>query len=96
MSQTFIIAFYIALACLAVILGGRMIFPAPHANPSHISLFTIRGWAQTGRMLIMWVPSVLYITGRNIAQGLAIGLRKIVHLLERNKPTEETEESIDS
>lgn len=87
MSESLVIVFFVALGILAGLVGRRMLETdkAPTNHP-RIRLDII-GLADIARMWIVWVPRVLYITGRNIAQGMAMMFRSLAHRLEHRRHT---------
>ena len=73
--------------CSSDLVGRHMIMDTPTSpDQPHIRLDII-GLADIARMCISWVPRVLYITGRNIAQGMAMMFRSFAHRLEHKRNT---------
>lgn len=76
MSSAFLILFYIALACLAIVMGRQLLFPT-HSLPSSRTIFDITVIAGGARNFITWIPSVLKMTLVNIAGGIGIAIHAI-------------------
>ena len=90
MSSSFLILFYISLACLVVIIGRRVLFPTPQASTA-VTIFDIPVIAQGVRNFIMWIPRVLRATLVNIAGGISMAIHNIGHRLERYRHRHESE-----
>lgn len=71
MSSSFLILFYVALACLAIVMGRRLLTPSRYA-PAARTIFDIPVIAQGARQFIVWIPSILRMTLVNIAAGIGV------------------------
>jgi hypothetical protein len=76
MSSAFLILFYIALACLAVVLGRQLLIPRQY-KPASATIFNISVIASGVRHFIIWIPSILRMTLVNIAGGIVLAIRAV-------------------
>ncbi|MCB9808992.1 hypothetical protein H6776_01195 [Candidatus Nomurabacteria bacterium] len=83
MSQTLLILFYIALGVLAVIIGRGLLFPQYISANASKSIFDIATIAQGARDFMTWIPRIVRMTLVNLASGVSLLIKNIMHRLER-------------
>lgn len=92
MSSAFLILFYIALACLVLIMGRQMLFPTRFA-PAQRTIFDIPVIAQGARQFIAWIPSIIRMTLVNIAAGIGVAIHAVGQRLDSYRHRHENAEN---